>query len=254
VSWQLFLLTPWVAAAAVWSPRATLALLAAASLLSALLATIYAYRHEWSVVTYGSSDYLSDYYVVPWFRAPPSLVGMMLAIVWSPYYHHGTSRGASSHRMMSPQQCGGWRRVHALFALSLLLMGLVVYGQQGAYTEQPPRWSRLTMSVYIGLSKPTWALGLASMCHLLFLGEGGLLRAFLQCQALTVLSRLVYCAYLVHCILIFWAAGELLGPLHYTRDWLALLFMGFLTGTVGVAAAVHLLVSTIQMYLHINIQ
>jgi hypothetical protein len=38
------------------------------------------------------------------------------------------------------------------------------------------------MAAYIALSKPAWTLGLVIMCSLLFLGEGGPIKALLECR------------------------------------------------------------------------
>lgn len=239
---QLFLLTPFVAAAGVWNHIATLALLGLSCLLSAGLAILYAYRNAWSTVSVGGSDYIKYYYMAPWFRAPPYLIGMMLAIVWF-HNHRGTSAG---HIVALRFPNSGCNRllVYSLFAASFVLMGSTLCGGQGAFTDIPPSWSKATMSMYIGLSKPAWTIGLALMCYLLFLGEGGVVKTFLECHAFTVLSRLTYCVYLVHVIIIYWLNGELLGPVHYSNNWLALMYSGLITMAMAVATVLHLLVST----------
>lgn len=229
----------------------TLALLAMGVLLSAVLAVASAYKKEWSVIIFGPSDFFTGFYVMPWFRAPPHLVGMMLAIVWF-HYHRGSAR-ANLLANGSTNRPHDVLWVYVLFALSFVLMGIPAYGQQGAYADNPAPWSRLTMCMYIGLSKPTWALGLALMCYLLFLGEGGVLKAFFECRAFTVLSRIIFCVYLVHTCIMIWAYGEVLGPIHYTDNWLALLYMSFVTAAVSFAAAVHLLVSTLNKRGHMGL-
>jgi len=75
------------------------------------------------------------------------------------------------------------------------------------------------MSAYIAWSKPAWTVGLAIMSFLLFSGEGGVIRSLLQCRAFTVLSRLCYCAYLIHPAIINWYYGSLISPIHFTRIW-----------------------------------
>lgn len=131
-----------------------------------------------------------------------------------------------------------------MFGASFVLMGATIFGAQGAYTDNPPAWSSLTTSMYVGLGKPAWTIGLALMCYLLFLGEGGVLKMFLECHAFTVLSRLTYCTYLVHIILIYWITAEFIGPVHYTDEWLVLMYVGFLGSGGAVATVLHLLVST----------
>lgn len=245
---QLFLLTPFVAAAGVWNHVATLTLLTISGVLSSVLAVVYAYKDEWSIDFLDQSTYFGDYYIVPWFRAPPYLLGMGLAVVWFHFY-----RGSSTGVLPSLGR-GGVRRdrvwVYSLLAVAFFLMGLTVYGAQPAYRDNPPPWDKLTMSMYIGLSKPAWTVGLALFCYLLFLGEGGLIKSFLECRAFTVLSRLTYCAYLVHPAIIYWTYGELLGPIHYTDEWYALTYMGVLSSVVLVSTAVHLLVSAVFTSAH----
>lgn len=241
VDFQLFLLTPFVSLLALWNHIAALCLLGVSSVLSMVLGVVYAYKGEWSIDFLDQSTYFADYYITPWFRAPPYLFGMMLAIVWF-YHYRGTTRG------LLPSLVGRVRRdrifVYSLLAISFLLMGITVYGARGAYLDNPPSWSRQLMSVYIGLSKPAWTLGLALLCYLLFLGEGGLLKAFLECRAFTVLSRLTYCAYLIHPAIIYWTYGELLGPIHFSDEWYAFTYVGVLSSVMAVSAAVHLMVRT----------
>ena len=83
--------------------------------------------------------YFVGYYVKPWTRCPPYIIGCSLAIVWWFYFRGTTAQGFLPNRL---GDSGRKARVFvwSMFAVAIGLFGVTVFGAIGAYANTPPTW------------------------------------------------------------------------------------------------------------------
>lgn len=223
-------------------PRLALLLLGLGAAASAAYTAWAGTVQGWNFAMVGGGEgfnrYFVRFYTKPWTRAVPSLVGMGLAVL---LFHHAPTAGKDDRG----------RRALVAWALGFALIALAAEGARGAYTTVPSLWTPLRYSLYLSLSRVAWGLGLALLTHRLFLGaldgedlnmsqgsidtdaslitttgEGGPVRHLLESHALAVVSRLTYCMYLCHPSVIFWLYAQQPNPVHFTRIYLTVTFLG----------------------------
>ena len=129
----------------------------------------------------GGSGWHEEYYTKPYCRIGAYIVGMMTG-----YVLYKTQCKARIHPAVAVI---GW-----MFAT---VVGLsVMYGLYGHYNGHPQ--SEDTAAFWNSIHRPAWAL---SICWVIFAcanGYGGPINTFLSWNWLLPLSRLTYCAYMVH--------------------------------------------------------
>ncbi|EFN65166.1 Nose resistant to fluoxetine protein 6 [Camponotus floridanus] len=144
-------------------------------------------------------------YDKPWTRLGPYLIGMTVG-----YFLFKTD---CKVKMSKTTVVVGWLLSSACL-LSLL------YGLYEA--ELAPA----TAAAYSSLSHSAWALGLAWIVIACSTGYGGYVNKILSWPLLYPFSRVTYCAYLVHPLVIRLTAMNLDSPFHLGKDIVAITFMG----------------------------
>jgi hypothetical protein len=173
VDFQLFLLAPPVAFFAAACPRLALLLLGLGATASAAYTAAAGSAQGWTFQMIGGGEGFAEYfvkwYIKPWTRAPPSLIGMGLAVL---LFHWGSRRdnktAAAPHTQASASGLSG--RSLAAWAAALALTAAATEGARGAYTTVPSSWAPWQFCVYLACSRLGWGLGLALLAHRLFLG------------------------------------------------------------------------------------
>ncbi|XP_037929232.1 nose resistant to fluoxetine protein 6-like [Teleopsis dalmanni] len=112
----------------------------------------------------------------------------------------------------------GW--ILAMLNLFVLIFGL--------YRAQ---LSRLIAAAYSSLSHSAWALSLAWITIACSTGYGGYINTFLSASWLYPFSRVTYCAYLVHPIVIRSMALNSDAPLHLGGDTMVVMFFGLVVAS-----------------------
>ena len=158
--------------------------------------------YKWySLIDYSQSlgwgDSATYVYVKPWFRAPPYLIGMLTAAVWT---NHKTALTQWLHAQTSPWSAV--RKYIACYAVALIMTSCAFYGATSFYATLPGAWSTTQLVAYSALSRPAWALGLALLCLLWFCVPADPVARFLSHPCWEVLARLTYGAYIVHPIIL----------------------------------------------------
>ncbi|EZA56840.1 Nose resistant to fluoxetine protein [Ooceraea biroi] len=144
-------------------------------------------------------------YDKPWTRLGPYLIGMSVG-----YFLFKTD---CKIKMSKATVVIGWLLSSACL-LSLL------YGLYEA--ELAP----VTAAAYSSLSHSAWALGLAWIVIACSTGYGGYINKILSWPLLYPFSRVTYCAYLVHPLVIRWTAMNLDSPFHLGKDTVLITFLG----------------------------
>uniref|UniRef100_A0A1I8F2B8 Acyl_transf_3 domain-containing protein n=1 Tax=Macrostomum lignano TaxID=282301 RepID=A0A1I8F2B8_9PLAT len=125
---------------------------------------------------FGIAQEFSGIYIKPWFRATPYLVGVL--------------SGYLLHRLKERR----WRPNRLLVALLwLVAAGVALSIVYGLYDL-----SQNVASLYNAVYRPLWAAAVAWVTIACVTGNGGWVNSLLSQPLFAPLSRLTYCAYLVH--------------------------------------------------------
>nr|XP_033327900.1 nose resistant to fluoxetine protein 6 isoform X2 [Megalopta genalis] len=144
-------------------------------------------------------------YDKPWTRLGPYLIGMSMG-----YFLFKTD---CKIKMTKTTVCVGWLLSSACL-LSLL------YGLYEADL------SPLMAAAYSSLSHSVWALGLSWIVIACSTGYGGYVNSILSAPILYPFSRITYCAYLIHPLVIRLTALNLDSPFHLGNYTMAITFLG----------------------------
>ena len=145
------------------------------------------------------TSYLDSLYTKPYARAGAYLIGLLVGLF------------LAEERQMHLSRC---RRVVA-YAVTALLLLLVLFGKYHSQAD------KLSDAFYNSLSRVAWAF---VVCLIVILntgsrqssGSGSLIHSFLSFACFVPLSKLTYCAYLIHPLVINFYYRTLQEPLIYT--------------------------------------
>ena len=170
-----------------------------------------------------TTQYSNLLYIKPWHRVAPYIVGLTFGYV---LYH---LRLPNKHRF------GG-----AIFPLLLVLSGiflaLPLYGLYPQWHGHVP--TKAENVIYIMFSRFSWSVGLALLVFICHYGYGGPINWFLSMKFWIPLSRLCYCAYLLHLFILLVIFGSKRTVIHYQDYNLAVLAIAATVLTFGAAAVV----------------
>ncbi|KAH8332042.1 hypothetical protein KR067_010559, partial [Drosophila pandora] len=144
-------------------------------------------------------------YDKPWTRLGPYLIGM--AVGWILF------RTNCKIRLPKLTVATAW-------TLAMLNLFVLVFGLYRADLSQ------FTAAAYSSLSHSAWALSLAWITIACSTGYGGYINSLLSAPCLYPFSRVTYCAYLVHPIVIRSMALNSDAPLHLGGDLMVVMFFG----------------------------
>lgn len=132
-----------------------------------------------------ASDFFDHYYLKPWTRAPPYLLG-----IWAGWYLHITKE--SPCRLSKTLTAMGWT-ISAAVGLAVVY-GLAPYVDQ---SEMPDISSTVSI-IYGPLHRTAWACVIAWIIFACSRGYGGFVNRILSWKGFLPLGRLTYCVYLIH--------------------------------------------------------
>lgn len=144
-------------------------------------------------------------YDKPWTRLGPYLVGMCVG--WLLF------KTNCKIRMRPATYISGW------IASSACLLYLIY----GLYNAELTRFSA---AAYSSLSHTAWAMSLAWIVVACSAGYGGYVNTLLSAPCIYPFSRVTYCAYLVHPVVIRLVALNSDSPLHLGADSMMITFFG----------------------------
>jgi peptidoglycan/LPS O-acetylase OafA/YrhL len=155
-------------------------------------------------------NYAPDYYVMPYCRSGPYVVGMIVGFLLA---KHGTKM-----RIHWAVQFVGWilttgTCIAVVFGLHNLIAG----------TGHPSEAANIS---YNGLSRTAWAVGLSWITLACVTGHGGFVNTILSWRGLLPLSRLTYCIYLIHMYLMAIYFANQRETTHITTLNTVMLFLG----------------------------
>nr|CAB3264544.1 nose resistant to fluoxetine protein 6-like [Phallusia mammillata] len=172
------------------------------------------------------STYISDLYTKPWCRIGAYLVGVLTGYI--------LQTKQVKIKMPLVAAALGWLCAAAL-NLSIIYGLYPTVSHGGALTVN-------TAAFYNAMARPMWCVGLAWVVIACSNGRGGPVNTFLSWKGFIPLSRLTYCAYLLHPLIIWWFFGSQEVMVHYSIPYVLSLFLAALVLANLLAYAVHLLV------------
>ncbi|XP_026669929.1 nose resistant to fluoxetine protein 6 isoform X2 [Ceratina calcarata] len=159
-------------------------------------------------------------YDKPWSRIGPYLLGMMAG-----WYLYKTDCEMKISKTVAS----------VLWLFSFVAMLSIVYGVYGN------TFSPFVSALYTALSHSGWAVSIGWILIACVTGHGRLINKILSWPGLYPLSRLSYCAYLVHPAIIRAVVLHGESSIHLTRGLMAILFLGFTVATYAASLIISLL-------------
>ncbi|CAK8686761.1 unnamed protein product [Clavelina lepadiformis] len=155
------------------------------------------------------SPYMSDIYTKPWCRIGAYIVGMITGFI----LHYNNNKV----KMPKLAVVLGW--LLAAGTCSSIIYCLYPSFITGHVLDNN------TAAFYNAMSRPMWAVGLAWVTVACVSGYGGPVNKFLSWRGFIPLSRLTYCAYLIHPLVIWWLVVSRETLLHYSISTIISIFL-----------------------------
>ncbi|XP_076233140.1 nose resistant to fluoxetine protein 6 [Calliopsis andreniformis] len=151
-----------------------------------------------------------ELYDKPWLRAGPYFVGIITGYI--------LFKTNCKLRLPLIVRAIGW-------LLSSVLMFSLVYGLY------PGDLTVAVSSVYAALGHTAWAVAVSFMVIQCCTGSARMIDSLLSLRLMYPLSRLTYCAYLVHPLIMMITVTQMDGPLHLHNDIVLILYFGNLVAS-----------------------
>jgi len=170
--------------------------------------------------------FVTDLYTKPWIRINAYMVGMLTG-----YYLYCRRRGTLSCKLNACTAIIGW--ILAAANAIAIVYGLYPISVSGDYL------SNSVAALYNSTSRPMWCVSLAWVVIACVEGFGGYVDDILSWKGFIPLSRLTYCTYLVHPMVIYlYYAGSSDLYLNYSIMALIMTFLATVTLSSLVATIV----------------
>ncbi|XP_076353848.1 nose resistant to fluoxetine protein 6-like isoform X2 [Tachypleus tridentatus] len=160
-------------------------------------------------------SYFNTIYIKPWCRIGPYLVGVIVSFL---LYRTG-------------------KRTNFLNKWLVLLCWLVAAGLclSVVYGTYHVDMSNSTNSFYNTLSHTAWAVGVGWVIYACVTGHGGFIDTLLSWKFWIPLSRLTYCAYLIHPLVMYWYYLSSKTTMYVTHPLMVINFLAFLVVSYSLA-------------------
>lgn len=107
-----------------------------------------------------------------------------------------------------------------LWIISIVTTFVLVHGLYNELNE-------IQSAAYVALSHTAWALSISWIIIACVTGYGGPVNVILSSKILIPISRLTYCAYLIHPLIMLSAMAHMDGPIHLQRDTMIIAIFGY---------------------------
>ncbi|KAL0276270.1 UNVERIFIED_CONTAM: hypothetical protein PYX00_003876 [Menopon gallinae] len=177
-------------------------ILLASSWVTTAIITLYT-QHKPSIEEpLGLFDQLYD---KPWTRLGPYIVGMAVG-----YYLARINCKATYHKGVVTL---GW-------ILSMMTTFILVHGLYGELDQ-------VESAAYVALSHTAWSLAVSWIVVACVTGYGGPVNVILSSRLFAPFSRLSYCAYLIHPLIMLSTLAHMDGATHLQRDTMVIAIFGY---------------------------
>lgn len=194
VDMQLYLITPFILLPLYHRPRLGVAIIVTLLLSSSIMTTSITITRHLPAVPYMSDssnstlqqldDYYGSIYIKPYTRIGPYLIGILLGSI---IHMVNGSKVTLSPKM----KLLGWSI--AIIGNLAVIFAMLPINQGSGYVLND-----VLAGLYSGTSRVIWSLSTAWIIFCCYCGQGGLLGKFLSSKYWLPWSKLTYCAYLIH--------------------------------------------------------
>ncbi|GAB1602636.1 nose resistant to fluoxetine protein 6-like [Argonauta hians] len=171
-----------------------------------------------SMFTTNQQDIFDDIYVKPYTRIGPYLVGLIVG-----YHLYKTKCHFKINKYINAM-------LWLLFTVSALCVLYGAYSSNNGATV-----SQATASFYTAVTRTVWGMCVGWVVFACCTGNAGYVNTLLSWKGFITLSRLTYCAYLIHPIVFFYFYFSLRYPIAPIQVTFVFLFLGCLGVTFMVA-------------------
>ncbi|XP_075986822.1 O-acyltransferase like protein-like [Anticarsia gemmatalis] len=176
-------------------------------MVSSWATTIYiSVWHQYKARIQEPFEMFDPLYDKPWSRIGPYLVGMVVG--W--YLHKSKCQAKLPYWVVFV----GW-------PVALGIIGSLIFSMVDGYFEVWPT------AFYISVGHTAWGVAVAWVAISCCSGYGGLVNSALSYRGLLPLSRLTYCAYLVHPTIMMYTSFLLDGPYHMQNSTVLAIYAGY---------------------------
>ncbi|EZA49101.1 hypothetical protein DMN91_005938 [Ooceraea biroi] len=151
-----------------------------------------------------------ELYDKPWLRAGPYFIGTITGYI--------LFKTKCQLKLPMGAELIGW-------VLSAMVMFSVVYGLY------PGNLTVLASSAYASLGHTAWAMAVAFIVIQCCTGSARMIDSLLSLRLMYPLSRLTYCAYLVHPVIMMITCTQMDGPLHLHNGMVLIVYFGNLVAS-----------------------
>ncbi|XP_021346367.1 nose resistant to fluoxetine protein 6-like, partial [Mizuhopecten yessoensis] len=145
------------------------------------------------------NHYFMDYYIVPWCRMGPYIVGIVTGYIL--YRTNG--------KFKIPKM------INLMIWLGMAVAAcMVVYGINGPVTGH--QWDNGLAALYNAVHRSVWGMCVCWVIFACVTGNGGFINDFLSWKLFVPLGRLSYCIYLTHPLVIYYYLNTLRQPFYGT--------------------------------------
>ena len=221
---QFFIILPLFIVAYTFNRRAGYASLFVGFWASIIYSLWAAGHFHWSAGVDGPPHQVDYYYLRPWTRIPPYLVGSATALLLNDV-------SSKPSRIIC----------EAMKLVALLILGLCYFGAYPFWQSPMKHGLKRLNHSYVALTKPAWAVALSLLCWPSFRGHRGMIGRLLELPLWEPLAKLTYAMYLIHMPVL----EIFLGPARPSTSrytWWGFAFLGVASATGLVAVVLYLFV------------
>ena len=223
---QFFIILPLFIVAYTYNRRAGYASLFAGFWASIIYSLWGADHFHWSAGVDGPPHQVDYYYLRPWTRIPPYLVGSATALLLNDV-------SSKPSRIIC----------EAMKLVALLILGLCYFGAYPFWQSPMKHGIDNLNHSYVALTKPAWAVALSLLCWPSFRGHRGMIGRLLELPLWEPLAKLTYAMYLIHMpVLEIFFKARRGGRIYFSVPWWGFAFLGVATATGLVAVVLYLFV------------
>ncbi|XP_069123541.1 nose resistant to fluoxetine protein 6-like [Argopecten irradians] len=176
--------------------------------------------------------YFFDYYIVPWCRMGPYIVGIVTGYII--YRTNGDFKISKELNLL-------------IWVAMTVVACVVVYGISDPVTGS--QWDNGISALYNALHRSVWGMCVCWVIFACVTGNGGLVNNFLSWKLFVPLGRLSYCIYLTHPLVIYYYLQVLRKPFYATNLEFTYIFLGSLVLSILTAIVATLTFETPMMVL-----
>ncbi|XP_021359994.1 nose resistant to fluoxetine protein 6-like [Mizuhopecten yessoensis] len=166
----------------------------------------------------GQTHYFYDYYIIPWCRMGPYIVGIVTGSI--------LYRTNCNYKIPKVINLVAWVFIAVMACLVLYGINDPVNGQE---------WSNGVNALYNAVHRSVWGMCVSWVIFACVTGNGGIVNDLLSWKLFVPLGRLSYCIYLTHLLVIMRYLSSLRLPIYATNLEFIFMFLGTLVMSVLVS-------------------